>query len=86
VADGVPPELPLDHPFIVLAERLAGQGATTAPYGTDASQLQAIAPCIVLGPGDTAQAHTPTEWVAAAELEAAVDLFGRLLASGSATA
>ena len=31
------------------------QAAGTAPYGTDASELQAIAPCVVLGPGDIAR-------------------------------
>jgi acetylornithine deacetylase len=82
VADGVPPELPPDHPLVALAGQLCGQPASTAAYGTDAAELQAIAPCIVLGPGDIAQAHTPDEWVAAAELDAAADLFGRMLAAG----
>jgi len=82
VADGVPPELPPDHPFVALAERISGLSATTAAYGTDATALQAIAPCIVLGPGDIGQAHAPDEWVATASLAAAADLFGRMLAAG----
>ena len=40
-----------------------GAPPATAPYGTDASELQAIAPCVVLGPGDIVEAHTPTEKV-----------------------
>lgn len=56
----------------------AGLPAGTAPYGTDASELQAIAPCMVLGPGDIAEAHTPTEKVRVAELAAAVPVFMRL--------
>ncbi len=73
-----PPELPADHPLIRLCVEASGQAATTAPYGTDASELQAIAPCVVLGPGDIAMAHRPQETVAIAELAAAIPLFRRL--------
>ena len=52
------------------------------PYGTDASELQAIAPCVVLGPGTIETAHTPRECVPLADLAAAVPLFGRILAGG----
>ncbi|MSP29293.1 MAG: M20/M25/M40 family metallo-hydrolase [Acetobacteraceae bacterium] len=76
--EGFPPELPEDHPFVRLCERLTGAMAGTAPYGTDASELQAIAPCVVLGPGDIGQAHTPTEKVRLTELADAVPLFMRL--------
>jgi acetylornithine deacetylase len=40
--------------------------------------LQALAPCVVLGPGDIAQAHTPTEQVRLPELDAAIPVFTRL--------
>ena len=76
--EGFPPELPVDHPFVRLCESMAGATAGTAPYGTDASELQAIAPCIVLGPGNIAEAHTPTEKVRLGELADAVPLFMRL--------
>jgi acetylornithine deacetylase len=56
----------------------------TAPYGTDAAELQAVAPCVVLGPGSITVAHTPHECVRIAELAAAVPLFGRILAAGAA--
>jgi acetylornithine deacetylase len=76
--EGFPPELPADHPLVRLCEAVAGKPASTAPYGTDASELQAIAPCVVFGPGDIAEAHTPAEKVRLAELAAAVPLFMRL--------
>ena len=62
--EGIPPELPADHPLVRLcADTAWAQAPRTAPYGTDASELQAIAPCVVLGPGDIAVAHTPAEHV-----------------------
>jgi acetylornithine deacetylase len=76
--EGFPPELAADHPLVRLCVDAAGLPAGTAPYGTDASELQAIAPCVVLGPGDIAEAHTPTEKVRVAELAAAVPVFIRL--------
>ena len=78
--EGFPPELPEDHPFVRLCQDMTGTPPRTAPYGTDASELQAIAPCIVLGPGNIAEAHTPTEKVRLAELADAVPLFMRLAA------
>ncbi|MGG5810646.1 M20/M25/M40 family metallo-hydrolase [Falsiroseomonas sp. CW058] len=82
--EGTPPELPADHPLVALAARITGRAPRTAPYGTDASALQALAPCVILGPGDMAQAHTPREFVRAQDLLDAVPLFGRLLAAGAA--
>ena len=76
--EGFPPELPIDHPLVRLCVEEVGKPAGTAPYGTDASELQAIAPCVVLGPGDIAEAHTPTEKVRVAELTAAVPTLTRL--------
>jgi acetylornithine deacetylase len=69
--EGSPPELAEDHPLVAAAVAVTGRPAVTAPYGTDASELQAVAPCIVLGPGDVSEAHRPGESVAIAELEAA---------------
>ena len=76
--EGFPPELPIDHPLVRLCVDEVGRPSGTAPYGTDASELQAIAPCVVLGPGDIAEAHTPTEKVRVAELVAAVPILTRL--------
>lgn len=85
--EGFPPELPMDHPLVRLCVELTGAPPRTAPFGTDASELQSVAPCIVLGPGDIAVAHTPGETVRLAALAAAVPLFMRLaerVASGTA--
>jgi acetylornithine deacetylase len=72
--EGFPPELPADDPLVRLCVDVVGAPPRTAPYGTDASELQAIAPCVVLGPGDIDEAHTPTEKVRVADLVAAVPL------------
>ena len=82
-AEGPPPELAADHPLIALASGLTGQAPRTAPYGTDASELQALAPCVILGPGTIETAHTPHECVALADLAAAIPLFARILSQGS---
>jgi acetylornithine deacetylase/succinyl-diaminopimelate desuccinylase-like protein len=79
--EGFPPELPPDHPLVRHCVALTGKSAGTAPYGTDASELQAIAPCVVLGPGDIAEAHTPTEKARTSDLLAAVPVFARLAES-----
>ena len=76
--EGSPPELPADHPMIRLCEATTGNAARTAPYGTDASELQAVAPCVILGPGDISQAHTPAESANLRETAAAVPVFMRL--------
>jgi acetylornithine deacetylase/succinyl-diaminopimelate desuccinylase-like protein len=64
--------------LIVAAVAVTGRAAMTAPYGTDASELQALAPCVVLGPGDIGVAHAPGEAVRLSELAAAVDVFREL--------
>ena len=79
VRDGAPPELAADHPLVRAAVAATGHAATTAPFGTDATRLVALAPCLILGPGDIAEAHTPTESVALDDLAAAVPLYRALL-------
>jgi acetylornithine deacetylase/succinyl-diaminopimelate desuccinylase-like protein len=76
--EGFPPELPADHPLVRQCADLVGKPPATAPYGTDASELQALAPCVVLGPGDIAEAHTPTEKMRVADLIAAVPVLMQL--------
>ena len=78
VPEGFPPELPSNHPLIRLVCAETGKAAVTAPFGTDASELNAIAPCVIVGPGDIGQAHCPAESLDLAELEAAVPRFMRL--------
>jgi len=81
--EGFPPELAADHPLVRLCVDSVGKAAGTAPYGTDASELQAIAPCVVLGPGDIAEAHTPTEKVRIADLVDAVPVLMGIVEKGS---
>jgi acetylornithine deacetylase len=78
--EGAPPELPIDHWMVRMCEDVSGQRATTAPFGTDASVLQTIAPCVVMGPADIGVAHRPGEAVRISELAAAVPVFQRLAA------
>jgi acetylornithine deacetylase len=77
-AEGTAPDLPAGHPLIRLCAGLLGREAVTAPYGTDASELQGIAPCVILGPGDIGVAHTPREAVSLAALAASVPVFTRI--------
>lgn len=49
------------------------------PFGTDAGPLsQAGMPCLVLGPGNIAQAHTRDEWVELDQVRAACDIYFEL--------
>jgi acetylornithine deacetylase len=76
--EGAPPELPVDHPFVRHCVEVSGAPAKTVPFGTDASVLQSIAPCVVMGPGDIGVAHKPGEAVRIADLAAAVPIFQAL--------
>ena len=76
--EGSPPELDLDHPLVQSAVALTGKPARTVPFGTDASQLQALAPCLIMGPGDIAVAHTPRECVSLSALAEAVPMFQQM--------
>jgi acetylornithine deacetylase/succinyl-diaminopimelate desuccinylase-like protein len=76
--EGSPPELPADHRLIRTAVDLTGKSARTAPYGTDASVLQELAPCLIMGPGDIAMAHTPHEAISVRALAEAVPVFQRM--------
>jgi acetylornithine deacetylase/succinyl-diaminopimelate desuccinylase-like protein len=76
--EGNPPELAATHPIVQVCSEVAGASPAVAPYGTDASELQGLAPCVILGPGDIGQAHAPEESVSIAELAAAVPLFMEL--------
>ena len=51
----------------------------TVPYGTEAAVYKDFFEAVILGPGDIAQAHTIGEWIEVAQLEAAVDIYGRLI-------
>ncbi|MCL4371484.1 MAG: M20/M25/M40 family metallo-hydrolase [Chloroflexi bacterium] len=49
-----------------------------APFGTDASELAPAIPCVVLGPGDIAQAHTSEEWVELEQVAQAAEVYAEL--------
>lgn len=73
------PELPLVAQFLTQARQKKPAGVD---YFSDAAVLaEGGIPSIVFGPGDIAQAHTPDEWVALAELERAQDMLIQFLRS-----
>ncbi|WP_437225376.1 M20 family metallopeptidase [Planctomicrobium sp. SH661] len=51
----------------------------TVAYGTDAAHFHELQNCIVMGPGDIAQAHTHDEWVQLADLDLGTTTYGRML-------
>jgi acetylornithine deacetylase/succinyl-diaminopimelate desuccinylase len=71
-----------DHPLVQACERAleAKSAATVFPAWTDAGLLSTFGaiPCVILGPGDLALAHSPREAVSIAELERAVELYTRI--------
>ena len=63
----------------VLGQRFAPQ---SAPFFTDASVLTPALghpPTIILGPGETAQAHQTDEYAELAKIDAAVEIYGAIL-------
>lgn len=77
--DGSPPELSEDHPLVRLGASVSGEAPITVPFGTDATVLQALCPVIIMGPGDIADAHKPTEKLDVTQLETAVGRFTQVL-------
>ena len=77
--EGLPPELPATHTLVAAASAImGGAAAQTVPFGTDASELQALAPCLIWGPGDMSVAHRPIEAVNLRALADAVPLLAQL--------
>jgi acetylornithine deacetylase len=53
---------------------------TGAPYGTDASRLsRAGIPSVVIGPGNSAQAHTADEWIETRQVEQATRIYQEIM-------
>lgn len=68
-----------DSLIVKVAEQVTGSKARGVPYGTDASVLQNMGTdCLILGPGDIAQAHKPNEFVKTEQLEIAVSTFRQI--------
>ncbi len=73
--------LPMGDAFRSIVSPLATAGYANARYATNAGFFAAAGiPCVVFGPGASAQAHTADEWVALAEVEEAARLLGRCIA------
>jgi acetylornithine deacetylase len=81
--DNAPFETQRPEEFVAL---LGARATVDLGFWTEAALLaQAGLDAVVIGPGDIAQAHAADEWVAIAELEAAVAMFTRVLeANGGA--
>jgi acetylornithine deacetylase len=72
-----------DAEIVTLAKSLAGRNDhAKVAFGTEASLFAAIAdvPSVVIGPGSIAQAHTPDEFIAMAELEKCAGFVEKLIA------
>ena len=72
------PDNPLLGPVRDAIARVIGRRPATlgVPYGTDAGPLgEAGLPCLVIGPGDIAQAHTKDEWVELDQVRLASEVY-----------
>ena len=80
-------EVALDAPIVRLAQeavrRIDGEHPIRGvAYGTDAAELSAAGiPCVVLGPGDIAQAHTSTEYVEIQQVVKAAAIYREMMLS-----
>jgi acetylornithine deacetylase len=79
IRQGPPPETPASHPFIRAVEAATGHAAETRPFGTDASELQGVASCAILGPEAMDTAHSPRERARLDLLAAAVPVFQKMM-------
>lgn len=73
-----PPELSPVHPLVRKAEAILNTRAEVAGLGTEASEYSALAPTLICGPGEIANAHTPTEHIEIPQLLASVVNYKRL--------
>ena len=73
-------ELPANSEFVRQACAVVGKAESEVVfYSCDASKIAAKAvPCIILGPGDIAEAHTANESIAVDELEAGTKSYVRI--------
>lgn len=70
----------VSHVCKVLAKMGWPNEAQGVPFCTDAGDLdEAGLPCVVIGPGDIAQAHTKDEWIDLQQLERGVDVYLALM-------
>jgi acetylornithine deacetylase/succinyl-diaminopimelate desuccinylase-like protein len=72
------------EPVSVAVGRVRGRAPRVfgVPFGTDAGPLsRGGIPCLVLGPGDIAQAHTKDEWVDLDQVRTAIDVYFEIACS-----
>lgn len=75
-----PISTPADSLLIKIAEHVTGQEARGVSYSTDASMFQPWGShCLILGPGDIANAHIENEFVEINQLTLAVDYFRNII-------
>lgn len=71
-----------DAPIVQHALRATGlPTAKTVPYGTEALLFQNHTQCVILGPGNIAQAHTVGEFIKVDELEQATNVYKKMIGS-----
>jgi acetylornithine deacetylase len=69
-----------DAPFVrECLEFATSPTPRTVSYGTDAARLTHLKHCVVMGPGDIAQAHTHDEWVSLSDLEQGTQTYRKML-------
>ncbi len=79
--DGVPAfECPATAAICQAAESLSGVGAGAVMFGTEGPFMQAMGmETIILGAGSIAVAHRPDEFLDAAQIDPAVDIYSKLI-------
>ncbi len=75
-----PFEIAADHPFACTVCEITGEpNPEVAFFCCDASKISAAGiPCLILGPGDIAHAHTADEFITLDQLEKGVEVYSRL--------
>jgi acetylornithine deacetylase/succinyl-diaminopimelate desuccinylase-like protein len=69
---------PPDSPWVRELTEWSAVAPEVAPYGTNAWAYVGLpGECVVLGPGDIAQAHGPEEWVETSELGKLAQIYAR---------
>ncbi|MBC6428213.1 MAG: acetylornithine deacetylase [Cellvibrionales bacterium] len=78
---GVAPfEEPADSALVRRAETLTGTAAQSVAYATEAPFFQSLGKqTLVLGPGSIDQAHRPNEYLPAAQIAPAIDLYRQFI-------
>ena len=74
----LPGTTPAAQSICKVVQKVTGRTARIegVPYGTDAGPLaQGGLPCLVIGPGDIAQAHTKDEWIELDQVRMAADVY-----------